>query len=335
MLGIPSPAGRLSAFRENNESSFRRAAESIISDELAANHHEFGRELQRALGPVRNGTGQSTGLRGLSKDRRVEELLFFPKPLTDPTRLLVEGDTERQLCRVIDEQSNRLKLAEHGYRPKARLLFWGPPGCGKTMTAHYLSIRLGLPLAVLQISSAISSFLGETASRIQQAFDAANQSPMMLFLDEVDAIAKDRDDEHDVGELKRVVNSLLQALDSFRDGKSILVAASNHQYLLDSAVWRRFDTVIRFPLPSEKAREEFMRQLLSGVRVVGSLTPAAKASHRLSYADVERAVTEAVKTMILTGRDELRGGDVAEEVKLVRKQMSQARKRLPRTPRDT
>jgi SpoVK/Ycf46/Vps4 family AAA+-type ATPase len=248
---------------------------------------------------------------------------------------MLDGDTRSRIARVVEEQTNRLKLAEHGYLPKSRLLFWGPPGCGKTLAAHYLSYQLGLPLGVLRISATISSFLGETASRIQQAFDAARQSPMILLLDEVDAIAKDRDDENDVGELKRVVNSLLQALDSFRDGKSILVAASNHQYLLDSAVWRRFDTFIRFSLPGEAARAEFMAQLLSGVRLSGSLGAPTKASRRLSYAEIERAVTEAVKTMILTGRDELRSTEVTEELNSIRKLLSQARKRPLRTRRDS
>ena len=178
-------------------------------------------------------------------------------------------------------------------------------------------------------------YLGETATRLQQAFDAAAQMPMVLFFDEVDALAKDRDEGNDVGELKRVVNSLLQAMDGFDSARSLLVAASNHQHLLDDAAWRRFDAIIQFPLPGPEERAGFMERLLNGVNVSGSLSPAVKASEGLSFADVERSVIEAVKTMILTNRSEIRGSDVAAEVKTLKSTVTEARHRTPRSARES
>lgn len=313
------------AFRDHNDHSFRRAAESIIADELAANHHDFANELRKAIGSSpRTAAHQLNGFR--PKDRRgAADLLYFPRVAPEGPRLFLAAGTEKLLNRVLEEHRSRLKLAEHGYRPKSKLLFWGPPGCGKTLTAYYLAQQLGLPLGILRISAAISSYLGETATRLQQVFDAAAETPMVLFFDEVDALAKERDDANDVGELKRVVNSLLQALDAFQGSRSLLVAASNHQKLLDPAVWRRFDAVIHFPMPGQEEREPFLKRLLNGVRVTGALSGSAKAADGLSYADIERAVTEAVKSMILAGRTDLKATEITEEIKTVKEVIAHAR----------
>lgn len=324
------------AFREHNEPSFRRAAEAIISDELAANHHGQARELQQALGASRNGSNPANGFRAIPKDRRgSDDILFHPKPPSDPALIVLEAEAQRAISRVLDEHNHRLKLAAHGYQPKSKLLFWGPPGCGKTLAAHFVAQQLGLPLAVLRLSATVSSYLGETAARIQHAFDAATRSPMVLFFDEIEALAKDRDDENDVGELKRVVNTFLQAMDGFQNTKSLLVAASNHQYLLDTALWRRFDKVIQFPIPGAEVRESYLRRLLSGVHVTGSLGPAVRAAECLSFADIERAVTEAVKSMVLADRDDLKGSEIADEVKALKGAIANAKQRLPRSPRDS
>jgi hypothetical protein len=245
------------AYREQNDASFRRAAEALISEEAMANHHSLANELHKALGPPRNGGGRINGLRPLHSDRAsAEGLLSFPRITPEEMRVIFLPETERQIFRVLEEHRQRLKLAEHGFRPKTKLLLWGPPGCGKTLTARYLAQQFGLPLAVL----------GETAARVQAAFDAAAQTPMVLFFDEADAIAKGRDDSNDVGELKRVVNSLLQAMDGFDDTRSLVVAASNHQYLLDDAAWRRFDAIIHFPLPGPDERGSLgVRQVLTNL----------------------------------------------------------------------
>ncbi len=131
--------------------------------------------------------------------------------------------------------------------------------------------ELGLAIGTIRLSSLISSFLGDTASRIDEVFDYANKVPMVVLLDEVDAIGKTRDDSNDVGEVKRVVNSLLQAMDGFSSNQSILIAASNHEYLLDQALWRRFDDVIEFPQPSLMDIRLDLKRLLNGIAVEADL----------------------------------------------------------------
>ena len=318
------------AYREQDDSSFRRAAEALISEEVMANHHALASQLQKALGPSRNG-GKLTKLRQLRAEERTENgLLFFPRIGSEDMRVLFCPETKQQVHRVLEEHRQRLRLAEHGYLPKSKLLFWGPPGCGKTLSARFLSQQLGLPLGVLRLSAAVSYYLGETASRIQQAFDLAASRPMVLFLDEIDAIAKDRDEGNDIGELKRVVNSLLQAMDGFQSSHSVLLAASNHQYLLDDAAWRRFDAIIHFPLPGASERAKFLSNLLNGVVVSGSLASAIKATEGLSFADIEKAAVDAIKTMILSDRRELQASDVLDEVKAIKTTTAKARRRAPR-----
>lgn len=319
------------AFRERDETAFYKAAESLIAEELAANHHGLARDLQDALGQPRsrrNAMASVNSLSPLPKDRRSgEQLVSIQERPVDTSRLILSATTQQQIQRVVEERRNRLKLAKYGYHPKSKLLFWGPPGCGKTLTAHSLAEELNLPLSLVRLSALISSFLGDTASHLQRVFDLAKGSPMLLLLDEIDAVGKNRDDPNDVGELKRVVNGLLQAMDSFFSPDSLIVGASNHQYLLDPALWRRFDDVIYFPMPGAKERSQFLARLLNGVDYGGSHDALAKKLAGLSYARIERVVVEAVKTMILHERSQLTPGDVTAELKLSNETLAMARAR--------
>jgi SpoVK/Ycf46/Vps4 family AAA+-type ATPase len=307
------------AYRERNEDAFNRAAEAIIADELAANHHAQARDLQRAL--ATNGTEKSfpraaNALSVLPKARRYgEPLVAMSEPRLDVGRVVLTPEAKSQVDRIVKEHSHRLDLATYGYAPKTNLLFWGPPGCGKTLTAHLLASELHMPLGVVRLSALITSYLGETASHIQRVFDMAQNTAMVLLLDEADAIAKDRDDRNDVGELKRVVNSLLQAVDSFQSKESIVIAASNHQYLLDDALWRRFDDLVLFPLPTATQVRTFMTTLLNGVNLSGKLDPAIRSSRSLSFAQIEKATIEVIKTMILDERKEISPTELAEQIK--------------------
>lgn len=319
------------AFRERDDTAFYKAAESLIAEELAANRHSLARDLQQALGEPklrRNTSTPSNGLSPIPKDRRTgEQLVTTPDRPVDTSKLVLPDLTLQQIQRVVDERRNRLKLARYGYHPKSRLLFWGPPGCGKTLTAHYLAEQFGLPLGLVRLSAVISSFVGDTASHLQRVFDLAKASPILLLLDEIDAVGKNRDDPNDVGELKRVVNGLLQAMDSFFSPDSVVIGASNHQYLLDPALWRRFDDVILFPVPGPKERSVFVERLLNGLTFTGSVSSLVKTLAGLSYANIERVIVEAVKTMILQDRSELAATDITNQLKTFKHMLETAKKR--------
>lgn len=316
------------AFRERDEKSFYRTAEALIDEQLAANHHELASDLRRALGtraaPI--ASTEKNGLRTLPRDRRSNEpLMRLVSPIVDAPDLILTRGNRRQMERIVEEWEMRGKLSRYGYRPKSRLLFWGPPGCGKTLAAHNLAVRLNLPMGVVQLSALISSFLGDTASHIARIFQEAQDKPMVLLLDEFDAIGKDRDDAHDVGELKRVVNSLLQALDGFSSVDSILIAASNHQHMLDSAIWRRFEDVVQFAKPSPQERELYLRRLLNGVEFKGDLATVVRLTSGLTFAEIERLVTESVKTMILADKERLASSVLISHIKQFRKSAVESR----------
>ncbi len=306
-------------------------AEGIISEELAANHFSSATELQRALGKGKNVMGNIARVTELTtlppKDRRNgEDLMWFVDTVAAPTVFFC-ADTKDKIARILEEHRGANILRKHGYAPKSKFLFWGQPGNGKTLTAHLLAYELGLPLGIIRLNAVISSFLGDTASHLHRIFARANTTPMVLLLDEADALAKNRDDPNDVGELKRVVNSFLQALDAFSSPNSILIAASNHQYLFDPALWRRFDDVIEFPPPDAKQREAFLNHLLNGVSVEGGLAEVSRRMASLSYSDIQRVTIEAVKTMLLNEGETLKTQTLLAELRLWQKSVLKAKKR--------
>lgn len=161
-----------------------------------------------------------------------------------------------------------------------------------------------MPLAIVRLDTLVSSYLGETAANLRQIFDFIAQYPMVALFDEFDAIGKERGDSSDHGELRRVVNAVLQMMDAYQ-GKSLIIAATNHEHILDSAIWRRFDDVIEFPLPDKHQLSELLRLKLRGIRRQFEPDDGEVLSLLVgqSGADVERIVRRAIKRMILRSQE--------------------------------
>ncbi|PXA66583.1 AAA family ATPase [Vibrio sp. 11986-1-5] len=190
-------------------------------------------------------------------------------------------------------------LADAGVGITPSMLIYGPPGCGKTQLAKYIAARLDLPLITARGDTLISSFLGSTAKNLRSLFDHAAQRPCVLFLDEFDAFAKARDDQHELGELKRVVVSLLQNIDALPEG-TILLAATNHEDLLDPAVWRRFAYRVKIPLPDSDTREKLIKDFLgnygpTNVKTIVEITDG------MSGALIEQACKSEIRNAIING----------------------------------
>lgn len=188
------------------------------------------------------------------------QLVRLENPVILSSTPILSENIESKLLQVVKERSLVEKLLELGLSPTKTILFEGPPGVGKTMSARWLAHKLELPLIVLDLATVISSYLGKTGSNIRSVLDYASSFPCVMLLDEFDAIAKRRDDERELGELKRLVTVLLQTLDDWPES-SILIAATNHSELLDPAIWRRFDLQLNFNNPTPEMIGTYIEQL--------------------------------------------------------------------------
>ena len=288
-------------------SSFRAAAEAAISEEREKQHHLLANDLERML--YADHMSLDSRLRELrpatelprAKDGELS--LLEERPVVrEENDLVLDGSTRLAVHGIIREHQRGDVLRSHGLQPALKLLFVGPPGCGKTLAAEVIAGALSLPLVLVRLDSVVSSFLGETASNLRRVFDFVSKSPAVALFDEVDALTKDRGDSADHGELKRVVNAVLQMMDSYR-GPSVLIATTNYESILDRAVWRRFDEVLRFEKPDELQISQLLALKLAGVRRNFELDEVAanKQFIGLSHAEIERVLRRAVKDMVLAG----------------------------------
>lgn len=229
------------------------------------------------------------------------------------TPLFIDDETHLVFSSFLKDIENAEKLHDAGISAKLCLLLAGPPGTGKSLLAGHVAAQLGRPLYVVRLDSLISSFLGDTAKNIRGIFEHASRNNGVLFLDEIDAIAKLRDDRHELGELKRVVNTVIQALDSV-DYNTVIIAATNHPHLLDSAIWRRFPYKISLESPSLSVREQLWNKFLFADED-GSNRSAllAKISEGMTGAEIETLALAAMRRKVLDG-SEINFADVASSI---------------------
>jgi SpoVK/Ycf46/Vps4 family AAA+-type ATPase len=217
-----------------------------------------------------------------------------------PTEPIFDEAVVALLSQIVSERKHQDRLERSGLTPARTALFTGEPGVGKSLAAKWIARELGLPLLTLDLAAVMSSFLGRTGNNVRNVLDYAKGAECVLFLDELDAIAKRRDDATEVGELKRLVTVLLQEIDDWPPD-SLLVAATNHSTLLDPAVWRRFDVVVPFPMPTEDATREAVAAFLGDQFTEEPvwIEILVHVLRELSFSDIEREVMRFRRSAIL------------------------------------
>lgn len=224
--------------------------------------------------------------------------------------VLSEGN-RKALQQLIAEQRAAETLTEHGLRPRRRLLLHGPPGCGKTMAAHAIAGELRLPIIRVRLEVVFSRYLGETAATLAEIFAEANRVRGTYLFDEFDALGRTRLDDNDIGEVKRIVTTFLQLLDTTDDTDSILIAATNVGTSLDRALFRRFDDVLELPGPTPGQAAELLSRLMRQWKDQPD-EETLQAAVGLSFADIRAAVDDVRKEAILDGRTAPRPGAVRD-----------------------
>lgn len=304
-------------FKTGDKDAFIKVANDIIDDERKKNHGILADELRII---INNGTtfpqkglstySVATGS-GKERDITLYEIIYPNKTLSD---IVVTQENRRQIEQVIREFSNWDVLMSNGVYPIRRVLFYGPPGCGKTVTAEAIASEIGLPLLYVRFDAVVSSYLGETASNIRKVFDFVNGNSYVMLFDEFDAIARSRDDQYEHGEIKRVVNTFLQQIDNFK-GRSLVIAATNFEKSLDYAIWRRFDTTVKFDMPENDERVRLfglkLKQFNGAESIIGEFLPNMK---DFSHADVEKVASSVMKQCIFEGRRMYTKKDVEQAV---------------------
>lgn len=237
----------------------------------------------------------------LPRAKGIDMATFYtPKDCAKKVKRIVLHPQNRQIVEeFVTILGMKEKFEEHDVPIPNKVVMFGPPGTGKTLTAFFIAQQLDIPLILVRLDAIIHSHLGETGSNIRKIFDHSKSSPCVLFLDEFDAIARTRDNNDEVKEMARVVNTLLQCLDEF-EGDSIFVAATNLEEELENAVWRRFDTKMTFGMPDDDSRNEYIRLLIGEFEQEKHILElSSEFLTGCSFADIEQIVLKAKRKAII------------------------------------
>jgi SpoVK/Ycf46/Vps4 family AAA+-type ATPase len=306
------------AHKAGSETAFGIAVENLAVDEEKKGNIRLSKLIRDAyVGKNSNSTliksskktGQSLGYISPSsahsapRDKESKlELYDVVYPTVELKDVVLPGNQSELLKQVLAETAKNDELIAKNLPPANRLLLCGPPGCGKTMTAHAIAHELGLPLAYVRLDGLVSSYLGQTSVNLRKVFDSISGLRLVLFLDEFDAIAKKRDDSNEMGELKRVVTALLQNFDSLPP-TVFIIAATNHEHLLDPAIWRRFNYILKLDLPKMEQRRELIRKWFDDYQIDHkvSLGKLAQITQGMSPAAIKELIISAAKRQVTHG----------------------------------
>jgi SpoVK/Ycf46/Vps4 family AAA+-type ATPase len=316
------------AIADGSQSDLDRLADKIVEAERRTGHKKLADQLEAILKQPRpRGNGHAPSIAG---DQSLKELplsrrhgeslatLFATESLEH--HMVLPAVAEERFARIECEFAARERLGVYGLRPRKTILLYGPPGCGKSLGAKRLAWKTGLPLMKVRFDALISSYFGESATNLRAIFIAAKERPCVLLLDECDFIARSRNNTKDIGEASRIVNSLLQLMEDY-DAPGLLVATTNVESSLDTALFRRFDDVFLVPPPGPEEIQKLLTMTLSAVRQIEMINweRIVKQLSGASAAMVVKAAQDAAKAAVLKGKKGVAESDLQQAVAELRR----------------
>ncbi|GLB59181.1 AAA family ATPase [Cytobacillus sp. NCCP-133] len=308
----------LLAYQRGEDKKFKEISLEIIRDERKKNHNVLADQLQKIIEAEMNISRtfrKFSDMVSLPKDDNEIPLIDIRKPQKYLDDIILSQQNEEMINEIIEEFWRSELLKSYNLKPKTKILFCGPPGCGKSLCAEALAGELGLNLIYNRFDSIISSYLGDTSTNLRKVFDFVAKDTWVMLFDEFDAIGKSRNDSNEHGELKRVVNSFLQIIDNY-DGNSLIIACTNHEDVLDKAIWRRFDEVIYFGKPNKEDISKLIRKKTASFSL-GNLDTKKIVDEMdgFSHAEIERACHDAIKYCLLHDIQSLNTSVIMDSIK--------------------
>ncbi|WP_295232381.1 ATP-binding protein [Sediminibacterium sp.] len=311
----------IKAFAEGDDARFYSTAMQIAASEARMGHNSLAEDLKNLIDHARKEKSKLKGVvRSMpisASQKELNDLLSLVEPEMRMKDLVFTPDQKKSIRRILDEQKKLELLKEHNLEPRKKLLFVGPPGCGKTVTAGMLAAELGIPLFVIRLDGLISRYMGDSIAKLRLIFDAMHQFKAVYLFDEFDSIGTMRSHNNDVGEIKRVLNSFLLHIEN-DNSQSLIIAATNLPEQLDFALFRRFDDIIRFELPSREQILKLYHQELQKYPFAKNidLERVSQISLGLSYADIHRICEDMVKEILVYQEAEISEEELIGYVRL-------------------
>ncbi|MBO6635939.1 MAG: ATP-binding protein [Parvibaculum sp.] len=311
---------------DGDDEQFYSIALQVAAAEARQGHRKTAEELRAAVDEARSarGTRTTVAVPFAAPRGELEGLLDLREVKTTLADVILSEGLTTRLNALLLQQRKRDWLREYGKIPNRRVLFVGPPGAGKTLTAEALAGELHLPFYIIRLDSLITRFMGETAAKLRLIFNETLKRRAVYFFDEFDAVGGTRSASNDVGEMRRVLNSFLLFLEEPCAVDSLIVAATNHSEILDRALIRRFDEVLEFSMPNEDEIRAVVKSHIRPMRYPSiKWETVVNAAEGLSQAEIARATEEAVKVAILEERNSLNTADITKRLR-ERQVMSEA-----------